>query len=109
MIMQACGETVSNAQHSLFWRAWIPLGLDRLAAAETSHRTSFFSPEAFAEPIRLIEHAWGEGLRPGCDVVFGISVTRLFPRAVSTRGDKLRLPRLEVRIPANVNTEIAAS
>jgi hypothetical protein len=95
MIMQACGETVSNAQHSLFWRAWIPLGLDRLAAAEASHPTSFFSPKAFAEPIRLIEQAWGEGFRPGCDVVFGISVTRLFPRAVSTRGDKLRLPRLE--------------
>ncbi len=94
-ILQGCGSTAPDPRQSLFWKAWIPLGLEVLARPGTGSVTAAFSRAAFDEPLALLGEAWKAGLRQGCDVVFGISVTRLHPRIVSLKGERLRLPRVE--------------
>jgi hypothetical protein len=95
-ILQSCGAPVSDPEASLFWNAWIPLGLEKLhIKGQQTEKTSAFSRAAFDAPLGLIVQAWKAGLPASCDAVFGLSVTRLVPRIISTEGDKLRLPRVE--------------
>ena len=95
-ILQSCGAAVPDPTASLFWNAWIPLGLDELhVRGATAEKTAAFSREAFKAPLALIEKAWKAGLPPACDAVFSLSVTRLIPRTVTTEGERLRLPRVE--------------
>lgn len=95
-ILQSCGAAVPDPSASLLWNAWIPLGLEKLhARGQEAQETSAFSRAAFDEPLALIVRAWNAGLPASCDAVFGLSVTRLVPRVVTTEGDRLRLPRVE--------------
>jgi hypothetical protein len=94
-ILQSCGAPVLDPEQSLFWNAWIPLGLEKLHVLGKAGKTSAFSRAAFDEPLGLIVKAWNRGLPRSCDAVFGLSVTRLLPRFVTTEGERLRLPRVE--------------
>jgi Patatin-like phospholipase len=94
-ILQSCGAAVPDPTASLFWNAWIPLGLEKLYVKGQPQETSAFSRTAFDAPLQLIVRAWNAGLPESCDAVFGLSVTRLVPRTVTTEGDRLSLPRVE--------------
>jgi hypothetical protein len=94
-ILQSCGAAVPDPAASLFWNAWIPLGLEKLHVKGQAEKTAAFSRAAFEAPVNLIVQAWKAGLPTSCDAVFGLSVTRLIPRMVSTEGDRLQLPRVE--------------
>ena len=94
-ILQSCGPPVEDPTAGLFWNAWIPLGLDELFDPAHPQKTSAFSRAAFQTPLDLIVKAWNAGLPESCDVVFGLSVTRLVPRTVSFEDVKLQLPRVE--------------
>jgi hypothetical protein len=94
-ILQACGAPVLDPTASLLWNAWIPLGLEKLHAPGQAEKTSAFTRAAFDAPLGAIERAWQAGLPEACDAIFGLSVTRLVPRIVTTAGERLRLPRVE--------------
>jgi predicted acylesterase/phospholipase RssA len=94
-ILQSCGDPTPDPRQSLFWKAWIPLGLDGLTQPGKRVPTAAFSRAAFDEPLGLIGKAWAAGLRADCDLVFGLSVTRLQPRLVSLKGERITLPRVE--------------
>jgi hypothetical protein len=94
-ILQSCGAAVPDPTASLLWSAWIPLGLEKLHVAGQAQGTSAFSRAAFDAPLGAIARAWSAGLPQTCDAVFGLSVTRLVPRVVTTEGERLRLPRVE--------------
>ena len=94
-ILQSCGAAVPDPTASLFWNAWIPLGLEKLHVKGQAEKTAAFSRAAFEAPVQLIVQAWHAGLPTSCDAVFGLSVTRLVPRMVTTEGDRLQLPRVE--------------
>jgi hypothetical protein len=95
-VLQSCGAAVPDPSASLLWKAWVPLGLEKLhVKGQQAEKTAAFSRAAFQEPVDLIVRAWGEGLPESCDAVFGASVTRLVPRFVTTKGERLRLPRVE--------------
>jgi hypothetical protein len=95
-ILQSCGAPVPDPAASLLWKAWVPLGLEKLhAKGQPTEKTGAFSRAAFQEPVDLILRAWSQGLPESCDSVFGLSVTRLVPRYVTTEGERLRLPRVE--------------
>jgi hypothetical protein len=94
-VLQSCGAPVPDPTASLFWNAWIPLGLEKLHVPGQAQKTSAFSRAAFEAPLGLIVKAWDAGLPESCDAVFGLSVTRLVPRFVTTEGERLRLPRVE--------------
>ena len=95
LLLQVCGAPVPDPRRSVFWKAWIPLGLSGLAGSGKASPTAAFSRAAFEAPLALIREAWAAGLRSDCDVVFGLSVTRLTPRPVSLKGERLQLPRVE--------------
>jgi hypothetical protein len=86
---------VPDPTASLLWNAWIPLGLEKLHVRGQAQKTSAFSRAAFQEALDLIVRQWEAGLPEACDSVFGLSVTRLVPRVVTTEGERLRLPRVE--------------
>jgi hypothetical protein len=94
-ILQSCGAAVADPTASLLWNAWIPLGLRKLHVPGQAQPTSAFSRAAFDAPLELIFRAWSAGLPESCDAVFGLSVTRLIPRVVTTGGERLQLPRVE--------------
>jgi len=95
-ILQSCGAPVPDPTASLFWKAWIPLGLGQLhQKGGQPLKTSAFSRAAFDAPLKYIIDAWHAGLPTSCDSVFGLSVTRLVPRVVTTEGNRLSLPRVE--------------
>ena len=94
-VLQSCGAPTPDPRQSLFWKAWIPLGLDDLTQPGKEVPTAAFSRAAFEKPLDLISRAWAAGLRADCDVVFGVSVTRLEPRLVSLKGERITLPRVE--------------
>ncbi len=101
-ILQMCGTPRPDPRESLFWKAWIPLGLEKLAEPGKGSPTAAFSRSAFDAPLDLIGKAWAAGLRADCDVVFGVSVTRLHPRLVSLKGERLQLPRVEEHFQVRV-------
>jgi hypothetical protein len=94
-VLQSCGAAVDDPTASLLWKAWIPLGLDQLHDPKNPQKTSAFSRDAFQKPLDLIVKAWNAGLPESCDVVFGLSVTRLVPRTVELETQRLQLPRVE--------------
>ncbi len=101
-ILQSCGAAVGDPTESLFWNAWIPLGLEKLHVKGQAGKTSAFSRAAFDAPLGAIVKAWTAGLPESCDAVFALSVTRLVPRVVTTEGEKLRLPRVEEHFQVRV-------
>ena len=42
-VLQSCGPGVANPRQSLFWKAWIPLGLDNLTQPGKGVPTAAFS------------------------------------------------------------------
>jgi hypothetical protein len=94
-LLQSCGPAAPDPRQSLFWKAWIPLGLAGLTKSGETAPTAAFTRSAFDPALALVRDAWVAGLRADCDVVFGLSVTRLEPRMVSVKGDRLQLPRVE--------------
>jgi hypothetical protein len=94
-LLQSCGAPSLDPQQSLFWKTWIPLGLDQLTPPGNTPPTAAFSRSAFETPLARIADAWKAGLRADCDVVFGVAVTRLEPRQISLKGERLLLPRVE--------------
>ena len=101
-ILQTFGAPAPDPRQSLFWKAWIPLGLEQLTQPGKANPTAAFSRSAFDAPLGLIAAAWKAGLRADCDVVFGVSVTRLHPRLVSLKGERLQLPRVEEHFQVRV-------
>jgi len=94
-ILQSCGAAVSDPTASLLYRAWIPIGLEKLHVRGQAEKTAAFSRAAFQDALDLIVGAWNAGLPTACDSVFSLSVTRLVPRFVTTEGERLSLPRVE--------------
>jgi hypothetical protein len=95
ILLQSCGAPAPDPRQSLFWKAWIPLGLAQLTQSGKTEPTAAFSRASFEEPVEMIRTAWAQGLTTECDVVYGLSVTRLEPRQVPLKGERLQLPQVE--------------
>ncbi len=107
-ILQSCGAAVDDPTAGLFWNAWIPLGLEKLYDPKAKEKTSAFSRAAFQAPLDLIVKAWNRGLPESCDVVFGLSATRLVPRTISFEDVRLQLPRVEEHFVVRIQGRGAA-
>jgi sterol desaturase/sphingolipid hydroxylase (fatty acid hydroxylase superfamily)/predicted acylesterase/phospholipase RssA len=84
-IAEACGEGSERPQDSLFWKSWIPFGIDQLVIPERITAGHFFSREGFERAIAEVESRWMRGFSPSCDVLFGVSVTRAEPSVEALR------------------------
>ena len=94
-LLEGCGAAAPDPRQSIFFKAWIPLGLEDLTRPGETPPTAAFSRAAFEAPLELIRSAFMAGLSKDCDVVYGLSVTRLDPRPVWVKAHRLQLPRVE--------------
>jgi hypothetical protein len=101
-VLQACGEAPATPAESLFWKSWIDVGLQGFYIPEEATATGAFSRRSLYRQAARIEEAWGRGLRASCDVVVGISATRVAPRFVSMAPEALMLPRIDERFTLRV-------
>jgi predicted acylesterase/phospholipase RssA len=94
-VLAACGEEAPGPTRSLFWDTWIPTGYERLFVPGDVTPLGVFSRAWLEAQASRIEAVWNRGLSPACDVVLGVSVTRVEPRLVHVAGGRLPLPRME--------------
>lgn len=101
-VITACGEDSPEPRQSLFWETWIPVGFGRLFVPEDVTPLGVFSRTWLESQSRHIEAAWNRGLSPACDVVLGVSVTRVEPRLVHVAGGRMALPRMEEKFALRI-------
>lgn len=94
-ILQHCGPDPGPPPESLFWRSWIPVGIRQLHLPDAGTALGAFSRKALLEQADRLRQAWDRGLRSSCDVVVGVSATRVVPRLVRMSPEQLRLPRID--------------
>lgn len=86
-----------------FWSTWIPLGLDELwSEARQGGRQGALSRAWLERLAARLEATFRDGLREDCDVVLGVSVTRVVPRRVQLPSTGLVLPRVEEQFALRV-------
>ncbi|NMO15662.1 patatin-like phospholipase family protein [Pyxidicoccus fallax] len=101
-VLAACGDEAPGPTQSLFWDTWIPVGYGRLFVPEDVTPLGVFSRAWLEAQARRLEAAWNRGLSPTCDVVLGVSVTRVEPRLVHVAGGRLPLPRMEEKFALRI-------
>jgi len=88
------GDAAPTPDASIFARTWIPLGLEQLFVPAEAGRQGVFSRRWTELLWQRIEAGLAAGLSEECDVVLGVSVTRLVPRAV-TLTPGVTVPRVD--------------
>ncbi|MFB1479732.1 patatin-like phospholipase family protein [Corallococcus sp. RDP092CA] len=101
-IMATCGVDASTPGQSLFWDIWVPIGFNDLFVPTSTTPLGVFSREALERRASHVEQAWNRGLERSCDVVLGVSTTRLSPRALQAANGRLDLPRLEEKFAIRI-------
>lgn len=101
-IMAYCTDEMPPPQDSLFWRVWIPLGFSALFHPDKSSALGLFERDGLEQAAQQIESIWKQGLSNRCDMVWGVAVTRLFPRNISLADSRLELPRLEEKFTLRI-------
>ncbi|HYG70619.1 MAG TPA: patatin-like phospholipase family protein, partial [Anaeromyxobacteraceae bacterium] len=101
-LLSACGGEARTPADSLLWKLWIPVGFDRLHVPGASTRLSVFSREWLEQEGARIEEEWNRGIDAECDVVLGVSTTRVKPRSLRTAGGALELPRMEEKFAVRI-------
>ncbi|WP_223634183.1 patatin-like phospholipase family protein [Corallococcus sp. EGB] len=101
-VMATCGVDASTPGQSLFWDIWVPIGFNDLFIPSSTTPLGVFSRESLERRASHVEQAWNRGLDRSCDVVLGVSTTRLSPRALQAANGRLDLPRLEEKFAIRI-------
>ncbi|MCE9669814.1 patatin-like phospholipase family protein [Myxococcus stipitatus] len=101
-VLATCGVDSAVPGQSLFWSTWIPVGFDQLFVPASTTALGIFSREWLARGAGDIEKAWEHGLATSCDVVLGVSTTRMEPRVLHAAGGRLDLPRIEEKFAIRI-------
>ncbi len=79
---------------SLFWRLWVPLGIDRLADDKQMSMTNFLSKKPIQAMYQDARQIWNEGLRDDIDIVFGITLTQKKPEIIEVYKGGRKFPQM---------------
>ena len=92
--INSCRPNNYDPQSDLGWGLWVGLGFDDLFEPEQVGPTNVFTRHGLERAVEKMRRVWNEGLASDCDVVVGISATRLrsYPVALN---EALSLPRQE--------------
>lgn len=101
-VLQHCGAAPASPRDSLFWSTWIDVGLEELHRRGDATPVAAFSRRPLERQAARLEAAWSAGLRASCDVVVGISATRVNPRLVHMEPEPLLLPRIDEQFTVRV-------
>ncbi|MEM1022076.1 MAG: patatin-like phospholipase family protein [Myxococcota bacterium] len=97
-----CLEPVDDPEHSLGWRAWMPVGFDQLYQKGRTRPDGMFSRQALVDSTDMIWSQLEEqGLPDDCDFVLGVSTTRIRLHRVRVQ-QSLRIPRQEEKFLVRV-------
>ncbi|MBZ4411038.1 patatin-like phospholipase family protein [Myxococcus sp. XM-1-1-1] len=101
-VMASCGAELPPPDQSLFWRTWVPVGFNQLFIPASTSPLGVFSREWLERGAADIEKAWNQGLSTSCDVVFGVSTTRVEPRVLMAANGRMPLPRIEEKFAIRI-------
>lgn len=92
--IDSCRPAHYEPQEDLGWGIWVALGFEDLFVRDEVGPTNVFSRQGLKRSVEDVRRIWNEGLAADCDVVVGISATRLrsYPVALN---EALSLPRQE--------------
>ncbi len=97
-LLSSCSARSIDPRGSLLYKTWADVGFPYLLEGERASPIALFSRQSVQEVSDRIARRFGQGFAETCDVVLGVSTTRLAPRKESLVGDPaLRLPRSEER------------
>ena len=97
-VLSICGEETAVPSESSFYKGWVAFkGKDLLA--EKGEREALFSRNALQGAALDLESKWKRGLPVSCDVVLGLSITRLKPLDdLSSIGFSRQAEKVTIRI-----------
>lgn len=72
-----CNNIPTHYEDSLFWKTWIPTGIDKLFIKSKSGRQNIFTRDAFQESLFTLENNFKLGFPLGCKITLGIPVTHV--------------------------------
>lgn len=77
-LFEICGFRKTDRESSLFWKMWIPNGLDQLEAKDPKE-LSLLSRKSSEALFPELRERWKEGFREECDLHYGVAVSRKAP------------------------------
>lgn len=101
-LMASCSKPRFQADDNLFFNSWIPVGAEGLFQKGKTTPVSVFNSEPLAKSVELIRAEWEKGLDATCDVVLGITTTRVTAQNIDLVGGRVRLPRTESKFSMRV-------
>ena len=92
-----CDPNVENYEDSLFWRFWIPIGLESLVKAPAISPTALFSQSAIQDQIEMLRTHFKNRPSQSCQAIIGLSLTRKKPLRLRLT-EKLTIPKFSESI-----------
>ncbi|MEL7371605.1 MAG: patatin-like phospholipase family protein, partial [Myxococcota bacterium] len=93
-VLQTCSSSIAAPRDSAFYRTWMPISFDSLFERSQVDPVAALSRSALATPIADLQSDFQSGLRPDCDMLLGITATRVKPRVVTQAEGRLRFARM---------------
>ena len=69
-------------KESLFWKLWVPLGINRLVDRKEMSAINFLSKRPVKSLYKNAREIWNAGLRSDYDVIFGVTLTQKNPEVI---------------------------
>ncbi|MEO7779776.1 MAG: patatin-like phospholipase family protein [Fibrobacteria bacterium] len=79
-VLSLCGEGTTDPESSPFWKAWVPIGIDQLKNGSDSPLGLLNRRNLQATADTLLAAIWKQGPTRPCDMVLGLTSTRLSAR-----------------------------
>ena len=92
-VIDYCSLEQKAPSESVYWKSWIPLGIDTLYDPKQVGKYNLFTRDQVELILDMMQTHWNKGLRKDCDVVMSVSVTRSSQYDLPVKG-KLKVPRL---------------
>ncbi len=83
LALDGCRPTRDAPSESLFWKVWIPVGIEGLFDPAKVTATAVLTRDKVMRTVtRTLEEGFAQGLPENCDIVLGVPVTRVETRKV---------------------------
>lgn len=92
--LTVCGPPNPDPTKDLGWRTWMGINYDNLFVPEAVTAISLLSREPMIAAAEHSKRAWTAGLDATCDVVIGVTATRVEPEQIRVHGN-FHVPRQE--------------
>ena len=78
-LIESCSFGRNDIDESLFWKIWVPIGINELVNKNKVGPVNVFTREKMREVAETAKMKFSQGLKKGCSGILGIALTRLKP------------------------------